>query len=85
MWDAEPSVVVAFANTPDACAMEDAARAHGIPGRLIPVPSAISAGCGLAWSAPAAEGAALTAALARHGIAHEGVFALGADGKVNVL
>ncbi len=41
--------VMTFASTADAMAMEAAARARGIPGRIIPVPSEISAGCGLAW------------------------------------
>lgn len=76
MLEDEPGVVVTFANTPDACAMEDAARAHGIPGRLMPVPAAVSAGCGLAWGASEAQRDALLAALAEHGIAYEAVYML---------
>ena len=76
LWDEEPSVVVTFANTPDACAMEDAARTHGIPGRLMPVPAAGSAGCGLAWGAPAGQRDVLVAALAGHAVAHEAVYEL---------
>lgn len=30
--------------------METACRARRVPGRLIPLPGEISAGCGLAWS-----------------------------------
>ena len=30
-------------------AMEDYCHEHGIPGRMIPLPQEISAGCGLAW------------------------------------
>ena len=32
--------------------MEKACKAEEVPGRLIPVPRVISAGCGLAWAAP---------------------------------
>lgn len=74
MWESSGSVVVTFENMPGACAMEDAARQHGIPGRLAPIPSAVSAGCGMAWVAPATDAEAVRAALADYGIAHEGVF-----------
>ena len=66
--------VVTFATTSDAMAMEATARAHGIPGRIIPVPSQISAGCGLAWCADSVDRELLVAALVLHGLAHEGVF-----------
>ena len=39
--------------TTEAMKMEQGAREHEIPGRLIPVPRQISAGCGMAWAAPA--------------------------------
>lgn len=45
----ELKLVVAFRVTADAIAMEKACKETGAPGRLIPVPSSISAGCGLAW------------------------------------
>lgn len=45
-------IVVTFARTHDAFAFEDAARAHGVPGRLIPLPTGIAATCGLAWRLP---------------------------------
>lgn len=44
-------LVVTFHTTADAMAMEQACRERQAPGRLIPVPREISAGCGLAWSA----------------------------------
>ena len=43
----ELKLIVTFHTTADAMAMEKA----GAPGRLIPVPRAISAGCGLSWCA----------------------------------
>ena len=69
-----PKVVVTFASTSDAMAMEAAACEHGLPGRIIPVPSEIDAGCGLAWCADAVERDVLVRALGFHGLAHEGVF-----------
>lgn len=47
-----PRVVVTFHTTTAAMKTEQAARDKDIPGRLIPVPREITAGCGLAWSAP---------------------------------
>lgn len=44
-------LVVTFHTTADAMAMEKHCREHQVPGRLIPVPRMISAGCGLAWCA----------------------------------
>lgn len=48
----EKRLITAFYTTHDAMAFEDFCRSRGIPGRLIPLPREISAGCGLAWSAP---------------------------------
>ena len=44
--------VVTFATTTGAMAMEEACRVQNIPGRLIPVPRSITAGCGMCWAAP---------------------------------
>ena len=48
----EERFVVTFATTTGAMAMERACRTAGLPGRLIPVPRSITAGCGMCWSAP---------------------------------
>ena len=48
----EKRLIVAFYSTHDAMAFEDCCHENGVPGRLIPLPREISAGCGLAWSAP---------------------------------
>ena len=74
MREKTAKVVVTFATTSDAMAMESAAREHGICGRIIPVPSDIDAGCGLAWCVDEAERAALEGALQAHALSHEGVF-----------
>lgn len=42
-------MVLTFATTTAAMAMEKRCMEQGIPGRLIPVPREITAGCGLAW------------------------------------
>lgn len=47
----ELKLVVTFHTTADAMAMEKACKANAVPGRLIPVPRVISAGCGLSWCA----------------------------------
>lgn len=47
----ELKLVVTFHTTTDAMAMEKACKQAKAPGRLIPVPREISAGCGLAWCA----------------------------------
>ena len=51
--------------------MEKACRELDVPGRLIPVPREISAGCGLAWCAPLTERERLTGVMAEHGIEQE--------------
>ncbi|MFI3172312.1 MAG: DUF3343 domain-containing protein [Eubacteriales bacterium] len=45
----EWKLVITFHTTTDAMAMEKACKELGAKGRLIPVPRAISAGCGMAW------------------------------------
>lgn len=45
-------VILTFRTTTDAMALENACQAQGLPGRMIPVPREITAGCGLAWRIP---------------------------------
>ncbi|MBR2698749.1 MAG: DUF3343 domain-containing protein [Clostridia bacterium] len=65
----ERRLIVAFYTTHDAMAFEDYCLSRGAAGRLIPLPREISAGCGLAWSAPPDGEAALRELLAGAGIA----------------
>jgi len=44
--------IVTFPTTTAAMAMENAAHACGVQGRLIPVPRTIRAGCGMCWAFP---------------------------------
>ena len=64
-----PHVVVTFHSTADAMAVQAAAAGGVLPGRVIPVPSEISAGCGLAWSVPVEQ----REALERRGLAYEAI------------
>ena len=73
MAGGETNCVVTFSTTSDAMAVQAASLAGTVPGRMVPVPSSISAGCGLAWSVPAAQRDELLAALAREGLAYEAV------------
>ena len=66
-------VVITFPGTTQALRMEKEARERGLAGRLIPVPSAIRAGCGMAWSAPAAERPGLESLIQENGIETEGI------------
>lgn len=70
----ELKLVVTFHTTADAMGMEQLCKREDIPGRLIPVPRSVSAGCGLAWCAdpgPDTE-EVLRSALAGEGIEPEG-------------
>lgn len=55
------TLIVTFENVTDAMAMEEAVEAAGLYGKLIPLPDALSAGCGYAWKHALEEEAALTA------------------------
>lgn len=49
MRQRKPALVITFDTTAEAMAMERFCEKNEIPGRLIPLPGEISAGCGLAW------------------------------------
>ena len=67
----ELKLVVTFHTTADAMAMEKACKESGTPGRVIPVPRAISAGCGLAWCAELSAWEEITAMMQEAGIEPE--------------
>lgn len=66
-------LVVTFDATAAAMAAEKYCLERGVPGRLIPVPREITAGCGLAWKVEVDQEKAVTAALEEAGIAYSGV------------
>lgn len=67
-----PALVLTFPTTVAAMACEELCGRAGLPGRMIPVPGQISAGCGLAWKAAPQDQDALVSALAEAGVAVEG-------------
>lgn len=67
-------LVVAFPNTTSAMAMEKHCRISGTGGRLIAVPPAVTAGCGMAWYAELKEEAAVKQILKRESIETEGIY-----------
>lgn len=69
-------VVITFHTTTQAMKMEQCAREAGVPGRLIPVPRQISAGCGMAWSAPAEARGDLETLVSEKGIEVEEFYEL---------
>ena len=69
-----PRLIITFATNSDAMAMESEARAEDWPGRLVPVPSDIDAGCGLAWCAEPQERDSLLQLMQDHGLALEASF-----------
>ncbi len=52
MRERSEKCVITFRATAGAMAMESACEEAGLPGRLIPVPRIVTAGCGLCWAAP---------------------------------
>lgn len=67
-----PALVLTFPTTAAAMACEELCGRAGLPGRMIPVPGQISAGCGLAWKAAPQDRDALVSVLAEAGVAVEG-------------
>ena len=76
MRQKKPALVVTFAATSDAMAMERYCTEHNLPGRLIPIPREIHAGCGLAWKTEPAEKEAFTQSLEAAGIRWEAMAVL---------
>ena len=48
----QPALIITFSTTTAAMAAERFCQAQGLPGRIIPMPREITAGCGLVWKAP---------------------------------
>jgi hypothetical protein len=68
--------VFTFPTTTQAMHMEQCCKAKGRPGRLIPVPVKISAGCGMAWCAPLCARLELEQMAKEEKIEMEGVYEL---------
>ena len=72
------SVLILFHTTTEAMAMEAACGRDGLPGRLIPIPSFVSAGCGFGWKAPEEKRELLLNYMRENGLSYEreGVYEL---------
>lgn len=66
-----PALIITFASTTAAMSMEKYCTENELPGRLIPVPREITAGCGLAWKTLIDEKQRFEQALAGAGIQYE--------------
>ncbi|MBR5970763.1 MAG: DUF3343 domain-containing protein [Lachnospiraceae bacterium] len=67
----EDRIIVTFHTTTEAIAFERMCREEGIAGRLIPVPKTLSAGCGMAWSAPEDAASALGSLMEQKRVRHQ--------------
>ena len=68
-----PYIVISFDNTTDAMAIEAQASQLSIPGRTIPLPPEISAGCGIAWAVPIDEADGFADTLKKLGLAYSNI------------
>ena len=71
MLKKKPTLIITFATTTQAMAMEKFCAQQNLPGRLIPVPREITAGCGLSWKALPEDRELLLAALDKAGMKWE--------------
>lgn len=69
-------LVVAFEETTDAIEAEEYFGENNIEGRMIPLPGAISAGCGLAWAAPLEQEPIIETLIQETKIKAEGIYEL---------
>lgn len=67
-------VVYTFPSTVQALRMEQCCKQEELDGRLIPVPTQISAGCGMAWAALPEARVSLEEMISREAIEVEGVY-----------
>ena len=67
-------LVVAFEETTNAIEAEQYFQEHEIEGRMIPLPGAISAGCGLAGAAPLKERELIEKQMQEGTIRAEGIY-----------
>ena len=68
MLKKKPTLILTFDTTTQAMAVEKFCAQQNLPGRLIPVPREITAGCGLSWKAMPEEKDLLLTALTEAGL-----------------
>jgi hypothetical protein len=76
MREKQEKCLVTFRTTTGAMAMECACKTAGLPGRLIPVPRSITAGCGMCWAAPPEARADLEDLVIRERLDVDGIYAM---------
>lgn len=74
MREKKLQLVITFATTTDAMAMDKKCREHQMEGRLIPLPRVISAGCGMVWKADIAQKAEYTTFIEIEKIKFENIY-----------
>ena len=72
----KPVLVITFGTTTEAMKMEKFCIQKELPGRLIPVPREITAGCGLAWKTEQDQRALFMKEFQENGITWEGMYDL---------
>ena len=68
MLKKKPTLIITFSTTTQAMAMEKFCAQQNLPGRMIPVPREITAGCGLSWKARPEKKDLLISALTEAGM-----------------
>lgn len=76
MRERSEKCVVTFRTTTGAMAMERACKTAGVPGRLIPVPRTITAGCGMCWAAPPEAREAVEELVMKQHLDVDGIYAI---------
>ena len=76
MRQKQEKCVVTFRTTTGAMAMERLCREQGVPGRLIPVPRSITAGCGMCWAAPREAREAVEDLVVKEHLDVDGIYAI---------
>ncbi len=68
MRESREFLVITFSETSDAMAAEKLFQEMQVPGRIIPIPRQLSAGCGLSWKTELSERERAESALQGAGI-----------------
>ena len=76
MREKKDTLVVTFHTTTQAMAAEKFCLANNLPGRIIPVPREITAGCGLSWKAAPEDREKLEAAFAEAGLGWDEMYVI---------
>ena len=74
MREKKDALVVTFKTTTQAMAAEKFCQQNGLPGRIIPVPREITAGCGLSWKAAPEDREALETAFNQANMGWDGMY-----------